>query len=367
MSDAEYVTSDSISIVAEAQDETGFVFEDGDRNRKLSVSDVGMIEILDFASDPVSEAEMLDFMAEEFGFDADSARRTLEELESHGLVVNADDDTGVGEESEKWERRNWSEAFEYYRYIRSYPYLDYSEGKEAFSKDHNLMMEYKEEEPIPPIYKEYDDAEVVDLPEPETDADLPEIRDVLDFTTGALEGADGSIDRLDLSSVMHYVFGEIGRVQFPEQGECLRKTSPSGGARHPTEAYVAVFDVDDVPPGLYHYSVKDHALEVLNDADPADYVTDSIYELRGRSFEDLSFLVVFTSVLERSMWRYREPRTYTVVMNDVGHLLETFRMVTRAYGLDATFGHGYDDEKLSALLGLDCFDEPIFRYATVRS
>jgi hypothetical protein len=38
------------------------------------------------------------------------------------------------------------------------------------------------------------------------------------------------------------------------------KTSPSGGARHPIEAYVLVRRVTGIRPGVYHYSVKRHAL-----------------------------------------------------------------------------------------------------------
>lgn len=70
------------------------------------------------------------------------------------------------------------------------------------------------------------------------------------------------------STLVEWTWGETAHVRNPDVGAHLLKTSPSGGARHPVEVYPVVLRIEDVPPGVYHYSVRHHALERL-DA-PAD-------------------------------------------------------------------------------------------------
>lgn len=371
MSEIEYVTNRAISVVPELEKEDGvadgseFVFENLDANEKVAVSDIRMVEVLNFASTPVLESEVVAHLQDSYGFSEEAAKSTVKQLADQDLLVHPDENEQLQAEAEAWEEYNWREAFEFYLYFRNYPYIDYSLGKEAFQRDHNIMMEYREEEPIPPIYKEYEDADTIDLPSIEDDRELRSFSEVMPFEHDGSIETGGEVDRTELSTILYYAFGETGRVEFPQQGDCLTKTSPSGGARHPTEAYVVALDVEDVPAGVFHYSVKEHALEEIHSGDVSDEIVETIYELQSRPSYEVSFLVVFSSILERSMWRYREPRTYTVVQNDIGHLMETLRVVTNSFGLRTMFGHGYEDDDLSDLLELHSFEEPIFRYAAV--
>ena len=42
--------------------------------------------------------------------------------------------------------------------------------------------------------------------------------------------------------------------------------------------------------------------------------------------------VVFTSLVERAMWRYRDPRSFRAILVDVGHAVMAYRHVARTLG-----------------------------------
>jgi hypothetical protein len=50
------------------------------------------------------------------------------------------------------------------------------------------------------------------------------------------------------------------------------RCNPSSGNLHPTEGYAVLWGVDGIPPGVYHYVSRDHALErraLLSGGDPS--------------------------------------------------------------------------------------------------
>ena len=337
-------------------DESGLALENPLRNEIYKLSGAKLLELLDELTTPVSESEILATVSDEYGLTEEKAREVLRDLVERGIVLEEDH----AQEGNEWREYGWGEALSYYKAIRNYPFVDYSEGKDAFDTDFGRMQEYRDEEPVPSVYKTYPDAELHDLPDPNGEL-LPDVETVLAYNPGPDESP---LTRQQLSSILYFTFGETGRVSFPHQGEFLLKTSPSGGARHPTEAYVAALDVGGVDRGLYHYSVKEHGLEQLQPDIKESELESIVFGLRDVDYSPKA-VVFFTSALERSQWRYREPRTYSVILNDIGHLIETFRLLANGFGRHAVFGHGFEDSELSDLLGTDLYTEPPFRFCSL--
>ena len=67
----------------------------------------------------------------------------------------------------------------------------------------------------------------------------------------------------ELALVLHQVWGCHGTAAIVDDVFCLKRTSPSGGGLHPVEVYPLVSGVDGVDAGLYHYSARDHSLELI--------------------------------------------------------------------------------------------------------
>src|SRR3546814_6647107 len=60
---------------------------------------------------------------------------------------------------------------------------------------------------------------------------------------------------------MARVFGARGIGHTLPGFDVYKRTSPSGGALHPTECWLIVQRVEGIAPGLYRYRIDGHALE----------------------------------------------------------------------------------------------------------
>jgi hypothetical protein len=56
-----------------------------------------------------------------------------------------------------------------------------------------------------------------------------------------------------LGTLLSRTFAVQQRGRVEGQGPVIQRTSPSGGSRHPIEAYVLAWNVDGLAPGAYHY------------------------------------------------------------------------------------------------------------------
>ena len=126
-----------------------------------------------------------------------------------------------------------------------------------------------------------------------------------------------------LSYLLGHAFRPIGNIH-TDSLECIRRTSPSGGARHPTEPLVIVREpLESLPVGAYFYRSQDHS---LIKAPPA------VYSVCHSEIEAPLSLVLWLKV-ERAMWRYRDLRALRPVLMDVGHILETLSVLSSNLGI----------------------------------
>jgi SagB-type dehydrogenase family enzyme len=110
-------------------------------------------------------------------------------------------------------------------------------------------------------------------------------------------------------------------------------------------------------PGLYHYDVRDHALEVISsEATPQTaraYCADQPY------VADAAALFIMTGVFARSMWKYQHPRAYRVVLLDAGHLGQTFCLTATRLGLAPFTTAALKDTLIERDLGIDGISESV--------
>jgi putative peptide maturation dehydrogenase len=164
----------------------------------------------------------------------------------------------------------------------------------------------------------------------------------------------------ELGSILFYVFGCQGSASMPD-GELviLKRTSPSGGGLHPTEAYPLVIDVEGLAPGIYHYDVEHHGLETLAEMDRKEVRRLADDFTAGQSFpRHAHALVVLTTRFYRNYWKYRvHRRSYGVLLMDAAHLSQTFYLVCAELGLGAFVTGFINSRAIEDGLGLDGFEE----------
>ena len=211
--------------------------------------------------------------------------------------------------------------------------------------------------PPPELIARADASHRITLPSPPVDAldDLLDRRSTCrNFDTTAMLPKDV------FAQMLARVFGKRGDVHAADDFEVLKKTSPSGGALHPTEAYLIVQRVEGISPGLYHYHVGDHALEPL--PSPDDLNAFARLAVAGQHwFSDAPVLVIMAPRFARNFWKYRNhAKTYRTVILDIGHLSQTLYLSATDLGLGAFITAAINEVDIERAFGLTGFvDGPL--------
>ena len=164
----------------------------------------------------------------------------------------------------------------------------------------------------------------------------------------------------DLSTILGLSAGVQKWVRLGDR-EAPLKTSPSGGACHPIELYVAAREVQGLAPGLYHYAADRHALERLRRGTSEQRIR--AYVPHSGYFARASAVVLLTAVFKRQLWRYGYSRAYRAALVEVGHICQTFCLAATSLGLAPFSVMALADSVIERDLGIDGITESVL-YAT---
>lgn len=166
------------------------------------------------------------------------------------------------------------------------------------------------------------------------------------------------IDLEQISCLLQY---SCGNINFVESGRIMHRAQPSGGERYPIEVYPLVLRGEgDLKPGLYHYNVKMHALDVLWQKDFLKEIENFFtYEW----VQQASCVFLMTSVFHRNQIKYGE-RGYRYILIEAGHIGQNLYLVSEALNLKCRALGGTRDETIENLLDIDGINESLV-YAIV--
>lgn len=173
--------------------------------------------------------------------------------------------------------------------------------------------------PPPAAYKSYPRAPKVALPAPAASSDFSQA--LLARRTWRKFSA-APVSLADLSNLLWLTFGVQWWLEVPGVGRLANKTSPSGGSRHPIEAYVFALRVRGLRRGVYHYHSAAHRLERIRRGASASEISSLLN--RQWWFGKSALVIFMTAVFARTQWKYPAPRAYRAVLAEAGHLCQTF-------------------------------------------
>ncbi|MBI2025591.1 SagB/ThcOx family dehydrogenase [Candidatus Kaiserbacteria bacterium] len=162
-----------------------------------------------------------------------------------------------------------------------------------------------------------------------------------------------SITKYELSVLLKYSCGTTGKLT----SDRFRRAQASGGGRYPIEVYPIVFrSGEDLKAGLYHYNVKEHALDVLWDREFSDEDISQIFTYPW--VKDATVGIVMTAVFWRNQNKYGE-RGYRQILHEAGHIGQNTYLATEALGLKCCALSGTRDENLEKLIDIDGVTESV--------
>lgn len=142
----------------------------------------------------------------------------------------------------------------------------------------------------------------------------------------------------------------------------LLRTAPSAGALYPVETYLAVHKVEEMPPGIWHLNLPDFSLECLKDLDPRQPLVQA--GLGQRFMGEASVVFIWTGILHRAMWKYRE-RAIRYIFLDAGHICQNLMLAATALNLGCCPVGAFFDDEVEALVGVDGREEVALYLAAV--
>jgi SagB-type dehydrogenase family enzyme len=155
-------------------------------------------------------------------------------------------------------------------------------------------------------------------------------------------------------------FSELSQLIWATQGITSRewgfdfRASPSAGALYPVETYIVANRVDEISAGVYHSSVKEKSLVLLKQG---SFGRDLNRAALGQEMlEDAGCVFVWTALVGRSKWKYRE-RAYRYIYMDAGHLGQSLYLAATALNLGCCTVGAFFDEEMDRLMGIDGREE----------
>jgi SagB-type dehydrogenase family enzyme len=216
-----------------------------------------------------------------------------------------------------------------------------------------ILHEQARRWPMPSPVKRIRNVRVTDLPRPALESEFPRI---LCARRTWRRFSARPVAMRDLATMLALTAGVHQWVR-TDLGDAPLKTSPSGGARHPIECYVCVRRVTGVRPGLYHYAADVHALEKIRGGNLAKRLR--VWMPQSRYFAKAAFVVLFTAVFERQLWRYPYARAYRAALAEAGHVCQTFCLTATWLGLAPFCLMGLADREIERDLRIDGITESV--------
>jgi SagB-type dehydrogenase family enzyme len=308
-------------------------------------------EVLDFFSRWLSVEALFRHLPQ---YSPSSLRAAIKELVLHSLLQRSDRRLQPLERAmPAW--TDWNPAAGFFHFTgRDLPF-----EADLVSIGHYMEgLAHEREMPVP--VKHYPRAAQALLPPPRVEGEFTR---VLTSRRTWRRFGRGKLALADLATLLGLTWGVREWVTVPPLGRFAVKTSPSGGAMHPIEAYVVARDVEGIAPGIYHYNATKHRLELLRRGMTRDRMSD--YVIGQRWFSEAAAFVFMTAVFTRTQWKYRYPRAYRVVLAEAGHLCQTFCLVATWLGLAPFCTMAMADSKIDCDLGIDGVTEGVLYVAGV--
>ncbi|MGZ7135431.1 MAG: SagB/ThcOx family dehydrogenase [Methanobacterium sp.] len=176
------------------------------------------------------------------------------------------------------------------------------------------------------------------------------LNDAIQFRESRRKYSSEPITLFELSFLLWATQG----VRFISGANVFRNV-PSAGCRHALETYLAIFNVEDVNPGIYRYLPLSHQL--LFEKEEDNLREKIISSTMGQIFSGNGALTfIWSAIPYRMEWRYGLA-SYKEIALDAGHVGQNLYLACEAIDAGTCTIAAYDQEYVDRLLGLDGEDE----------
>jgi SagB-type dehydrogenase family enzyme len=213
----------------------------------------------------------------------------------------------------------------------------------SISKEGVVGDKFREKPQKPAQYKEYAKSKKILLPAPayrglSVEEAIYKRRSIRNYS-------EKPVSLKELSQLLFAAQGVTGK----SDNQALR-SAPSAGALYPFEVYLVVNNVQDLPRGIYHYAVMDHALEQIKSGDFREKITTAGLKQEMLGTANVTF--VLSAIFDRTRYKYGE-RGLRYVYIEAGHIGQNICLQATSLGLGSCCVGAFLDDDLNKLIDVD--------------
>ena len=151
-------------------------------------------------------------------------------------------------------------------------------------------------------------------------------------------------------------FEQLSQILWAASGKTIdgitgaSRSAPSAGGLYPLEFFAVVGSVEDLKPGIYRYSWKDHSVRMEKEGDLRVELARAA--LHQRFIQDAPLVIVITAVYERTAQKYGRRGSSRYVYVDAGHAAQNIFLQTVALDLGTVVVGAFMDNEVKKLLNL---------------
>ncbi|MEW6621226.1 MAG: SagB/ThcOx family dehydrogenase [bacterium] len=239
----------------------------------------------------------------------------------------------------------------------SAPNLDIAEQYHQESRHtlFNILLGSGSKEHTSPLFKKYIVAEKIKLPQDFKYRGIS-VEEAIIRRRSRRNFIQKPISLKELSCLLYYASG----ITQGKGSQGLR-AAPSAGALYPIEIYPVIHLVEGIKPGIYHYSIEDHLLELLKQG---DYRQKLSQHCLGQEFVGKSAVAfIMTAIFARTKSKYHH-RAYRYALIEAGHIAENLYLSAISMGLGICAVGAFFDDPINQTLEIDGIKESAI-YITV--
>lgn len=198
-------------------------------------------------------------------------------------------------------------------------------------------------------YKEYPRFKTIILPHGEEKSDLFQ---AIKQRSSKLFTQSIALTLHDIGVLLEYAYGNT-RPHNSELDGRQHRTVASGGAFYPIDIYIGVVTASvDLPVGLYHYRVREHALEILtHEINPVAFIKNTI-SVENPELTTAPVYLFCTGNFTRVDHKYGI-RGYRYLLIEVGEILQNIYLVAEALGIKTRALGATSDTAIEKILDID--------------
>ena len=277
----------------------------------------------------------------------EAARAIFEHLKSASCIVEYCEAGKLSREKYSWNELGWGAAKMFFESVVDTQFV--SGTDEGMREQQEIVVDIASQAKGPPAVKQYpSDFRRIPLSTPPLQ-DSRCVADVLLSRRTVRNFSHGHQVSLDqLSLVLHLAARSHGLFHNP-MGPHLRRSSPSGGARHPVEVYPQLIHAGELSGTSCYYDSVAHELVVLGPTD-----ADQIYEIgqKQTGCTNVPFALLLTLRFSRNLWKYRYAKSFLFSWLDLGHLAQSIILAAESVGFRSFLTPALDVPKARSLLNL---------------